>query len=1127
MVSRLCSTAAGDTVEQTELKYEPVDIQFAAQKTDTRSRQGGKAAEDTENTVSINMGGRTILLYNLNDPDNPVELAFQSRYGSIVTYRWFGDGYMMIGFSEGYLVVISTHMKEIGEELFSGWFHKDRLDDIAFSPVMQRAATAGGSQIKVVDMTDWKEVKEDATSVDAAQGPITKLAWTNDGQILTASTESGVLYNFLARMPTIHDSHNTRVAYLSSLREISIVDCVGESRVTTLPVSIEPSFVSLGPFHVAVGMNNRVWYYRCDGASRDLVNEREYLSTVDSVKLNHGFAAVMCEGRVHVHQIEGGQGNGAGGGETMIFPEREGGGRVTCCVLTAEFLIYGTEEGAVEFFYLTDWTPLSSCQYTHECGVVGLFPNPAGTRLIFLDDAGRGFLYNPVNGLLLPVPKLADGTRHVMWDSADWGVFVTSNAKEFSTYIHSPLTIHGPQIVQLGALDIRQNGDMIMEPRPTRLPHGHSPVVVYNGIVSCQVQNGTLATVALKTHDQLHNAGGRMSADRLRASFAQNLALLRLKEAWEVGFAIKDGPLWLALSGKAMEQLNIDMALRVYRELGDAGMVMALEKIRDVEDKNLLAGHVALLFAEYSQAQELFLTSSRPVTALEMRRDLLHWEHALRLAEQSAPEQVPELSVEYAKQLEFRGEHAKALARYEEAMRGLNAGAGASATRGGRSHAELRETCMAGMTRMALRNGDLRRGLALASESGDKELAAECGSILEGMKQYAEAAKMYTKAELFDQAASILIMTKNFNAVAPLMDKIKTPKLHAQYAKAREVAKDYVEAARAYERARDMDNVVRLLLDHLKQPQAASEIVRRTQSAEGALLVSKYCQSVGDYRGAIEFLLMAQRNEQAFELAVTHNEMGTYSKALGDDGTPDDYLKIARHYESKSNWGKAGEFFAICGQYHKALKLFLQCGEAEMDQAIQVVGKAKNDMLTHTLIDFLMGETDGVPKDPNYIFRLYMALGNYLQAGKTAIIISRQEQELGNYKVAHNILFETHKDLEAQHIRVPQALSKSLLLLHSYNIVKKLVKLGNHTAAARMLVRVAKNISKFPSHVVPILTSTVIECQRAGLKRSAFEYASMLMRNEYRSQIEPKFKRKIEALVRCVCEQRCSASNLC
>ncbi len=43
---------------------------------------------------------------------------FQSRYGSIQAYHWFGDGYILIGFSAGFFVVISTHMKEIGQELF-------------------------------------------------------------------------------------------------------------------------------------------------------------------------------------------------------------------------------------------------------------------------------------------------------------------------------------------------------------------------------------------------------------------------------------------------------------------------------------------------------------------------------------------------------------------------------------------------------------------------------------------------------------------------------------------------------------------------------------------------------------------------------------------------------------------------------------------------------------------------------------------------------------------------------------------------------------------------------------------------------------------------------------------------
>lgn len=55
-------------------------------------------------------------------------------------------------------------------------------------------------------------------------------------------------------------------------------------------------------------------------------------------------------------------------------------------------------------------------------------------------------------------------------------------------------------------------------------------------------------------------------------------------------------------------------------------------------------------------------------------------------------------------------------------------------------------------------------------------------------------------------------------------------------------------------------------------------------------------------------------------------------------------------------------------------------------------------------------------------------------------------------------------------------------------------------SAARMLIRVARNISKFPKHVVPILTSTVIECHRAGLKKTSYEYASMLMRPEYRCE---------------------------
>lgn len=65
-----------------------------------------------------------------------------------------------------------------------------------------------------------------------------------------------------------------------------------------------------------------------------------------------------------------------------------------------------------------------------------------------------------------------------------------------------------------------------------------------------------------------------------------------------------------------------------------------------------------------------------------------------------------------------------------------------------------------------------------------------------------------------------------------------------------------------------------------------------------------------------------------------------------------------------------------------------------------------------------------------------------------------------------------------------------------------------------MLVRVSKSISKFPAHAVNILTSTVIECFRSGLKKSSFDFASMLMRPEYRPKVDDKYRKKIESIVR-------------
>lgn len=48
-------------------------------------------------------------------------------------------------------------------------------------------------------------------------------------------------------------------------------------------------------------------------------------------------------------------------------------------------------------------------------------------------------------------------------------------------------------------------------------------------------------------------------------------------------------------------------------------------------------------------------------------------------------------------------------------------------------------------------------------------------------------------------------------------------------------------------------------------------------------------------------------------------------------------LQIAEHYEKAKDPANAGKYYAICHEYLKAVKLFLQCDDTKIDDAIAVV----------------------------------------------------------------------------------------------------------------------------------------------------------------------------------------------
>lgn len=95
--------------------------------------------------------------------------------------------------------------------------------------------------------------------------------------------------------------------------------------------------------------------------------------------------------------------------------------------------------------------------------------------------------------------------------------------------------------------------------------------------------------------------------------------------------------------------------------------------------------------------------------------------------------------------------------------------------------------------------------------------------------------------------------------------------------------------------------------------------------------------------------------------------MDEYAKIVLEflpDKEQDEHLRIAQYYEGKSQWGKAARHYDKAEQYSKALKLYIGEGEAMIPSMIDMVAKVKMDSLTHELVDYLMGETDNMPKEP-------------------------------------------------------------------------------------------------------------------------------------------------------------------
>ncbi|XP_062563462.1 WD repeat-containing protein 19 [Armigeres subalbatus] len=1089
------SNEEGDTLRSVQLRDNPSDMHFAEMKTDERL--------PGENTISMILGKRTLFLYHLPEPDSPTELGFQQRYGSLLQHKWFGDGYVLLGFSLGHVVAISTHPREVGQELWQVKNHRDSLNSIAVCKELEFIASCGDNNIKIHSMSNLQETIKILTLHD--QAALKNIEWSSDGQLLGVTTSQGTICVFVTKLHSLYAISPPRIALLSSLAEVAIYHYAPDkikSAPVTIALEVEPSFLAVGPYHMACGMNNHVWFYDLGRTLNDnplLLGDREYMSEIKEVALSSEYCAVLCGGQIMLHSIET-TNESTMNRDPKIFPDEVRGMNesvITCLALTNDFLCFATDLGNIVHFSLERWSLV--VQFRHQVGIKTIHVDLDGTRMVFIDDHNHGYVYISASEETIRIPEFPKHAVGVLWDFSHPIVFIAFDRSSCVTYALVRASVEGKRVEKVGV---------------TSLISDQMPLMLYDGELCLHGSGGQLTNIVLDTHA---NKPGRDVKEQLRA-----VRLMRKhNESWELCNLMNDVEEWKELGRAAIADLNIPFAIKVYRNIGDVAMVYALEDIVQIEDTNTLAGFCALLLNKVDEAKTLFAKSGNPQEALELCRDLLQWEQAMALAGSLAPEQLPFLAREYAQQLEFTGSHAEALMNFERGLKSdiLPSSDGVIEQEVLNQHLNL---CKAGIARTSIKCGDYRRGVQLALELNDKELFNDCGEALMASGNLNEAAILLEKGENWDKCCELYINLKQWKKIDHILPNVTSLKLHAAYAKAKEADGHYADAINSYHQAGDLDSVVRIYLEYLSDPHSASEILLETRSIEGSKLLSKYFEKHGDYESAIQFLILCGSITDAFSIAQKQNKIRYYGEVLeqSSNAKPSDYLILATYFENEKYTLLAGKYYFLGKEYSKALKHLLKASSFSNEEntalslAIDCVASANDEKLSNQLIEYLLGETDGVPKDPKLLFRLYMAKRQFKEAAKAAMIIANQEQTAGNYRSAHDLLFSMYQELKRNNLTIASDMKASLALLHRYTLVRTHVKCGNHLQAARLLLQVAKSISQFPSHVVPILTSTVIECHRTGLRKSAFEYAVMLMRSEFRGQIDSKYAKKIESIVR-------------
>lgn len=240
--------------------------------------------------------------------------------------------------------------------------------------------------------------------------------------------------------------------------------------------------------------------------------------------------------------------------------------------------------------------------------------------------------------------------------------------------------------------------------------------------------------------------------------------------------------------------------------------------------------------------------------------------------------------------------------------------------------------------------------------------------------------------------------------------------------------------------------------------------------------------------------------------------MDTFCKNI-QNVSEEELVIVAQFYEGQKQFRLAIDYYARATLYQEALNCYILSEDEDLiPNAIKMIGSIKNKELFNRFKNYLVGADGSEPKDPIHLFNLCVDFGLEKQSNLAADSIILFELQNGNFKNAKLVLLKLMKKLEEKKVKISYELKNKLHYIQCYFLAKKYIQMGDHFAAALLLDQVCQFISYFESYLIQIMTTCIVECTKAGLKKMANKWAVYVCNEKYRSQLLPNFKEKIEKI---------------